>query len=71
MPYRPPPCGSYGDVDGDGYVTDKDVEQLSTEMENTPLDRADVDGNGRIDAQDIALIIMYCNKQTDTFLACK
>ena len=30
----------------------------------------DADGNGKIEAQDVALIIMYYNKQTDTLPVC-
>jgi len=65
---RTPPCGQYGDVNGDGYVTAEDVQQLNA---NTPLSRGDVSGNGVIDEDyDKTYMIMYVNRQTDTFPAC-
>jgi hypothetical protein len=64
---RTPPCGQYGDVNGDGFVTAEDVALLNA---NTPLDRGDVSGSGAIDDLDKAYIIMYVNRETDSFNAC-
>lgn len=64
---RTPPCGQYGDVNGDGFVTAEDVQQLNG---NTPLNKGDVSGNGRIDTNDGPYIIMFVERQMDTFPAC-
>lgn len=77
---RPPPCGNYGDIDGDGYITSKDatlVKQYLAELAGgittltaEQLLRADVDGNGKVNIFDILDIDQYAAGQIDTFLVC-
>jgi hypothetical protein len=70
---RVAPSGGWGDVDGDGYVTEKDAilvqEYLvgTTVLTDEQLRRADVDGNGRISAVDALIIRQYATGQIDTF----
>lgn len=64
---RKPPCGNYGDINSDGYVTSADLQLIG---ETTPLLRGDVNGNNMIDPTDTALLIQYINRETDTFPVC-
>ena len=81
---RRPPCvgpyGGYGDVDGDGWVTDEDtklvtkevVERLNGRVYLSPeaLARADVNGDGKITVADALLISKYVSGLDDTFPVC-
>lgn len=71
LPKRTPPCGEYGDVNGDGYVTAEDAQQLNA---NTPIIRGDTNGNGVIDldsmTNDKLYLIMYVNREANTFPVC-
>jgi hypothetical protein len=68
---RTPPCGHYGDVNGDGFVTAEDAQQLNA---NTLIPRGDTNGNGVIDldsmTNDKLYLIMYVNREADTFPVC-
>ena len=68
---RTPPCGQYGDVNGDGFVTAEDAQQLNA---NTLIPRGDTNGNGVIDldsmTNDKLYLIMYVNREADTFPVC-
>jgi hypothetical protein len=68
---RTPPCGEYGDVNGDGYVTAEDVQQLNA---NTQPNRGDTNGNGVIDldsmTNDKLYLMMYVNREASTFPVC-
>lgn len=69
------PCGIIGDVDGDGDITQADVNLAFSwygGINPTPdqLKRLDVNANGRFDANDIVLINEYVTGQRTTFPAC-
>lgn len=62
---RIPPCGNYGDIDGDGYVTREDGASVGAHvagietLNNEQMRRADVDGSGDITLADAVLIGKY------------
>jgi hypothetical protein len=73
---RPSPCGSYGDLDGDGYVTSSDAHLvtlylLGKELSREQLAVADVDGDGRVTSKDATLILDYATGAIDTFPVCQ
>ena len=74
---RPPPCGNYGDVDDDGYVTPDDATMVAQytvgTIELTPeqLKRADVGGDGKVTMSDSARIQQYALGMVDTFPVCE
>lgn len=70
-----PPCGNYGDVDGDGFVTSTDslfVQRYVAGLNPSPFftDRADVDGNTKIDAVDSLKILQYVSIIIPKFSVC-
>ncbi len=69
-----PPCDSYGDVNGDGYITDADVNMLFGLIDKTVSDeqkrRGDVNGNGRLDFDDTLKLNEYLNGKIDTLPVC-
>lgn len=73
---RHPPCGSYGDVNGDGYITSDDSSSASAVLSgNKKLTEeqasiADVNGNGQIDNDDVISINNYVNGNATTFPIC-
>ena len=75
---RRPPCGDYGDVDGDGWVSTKDVMYTMrhtiflSEYPMTPDQkrRADVNGDGHITMADALIMAKYIIGQYDTFAVC-
>ena len=77
MVERLPPCGEYGDVDGDGYVTDADAQMVleyvvdSIDLTPEQLERADVNNDSVVDSSDAALILQYVEGRIDTFPVCK
>lgn len=62
-----PPCGRYGDVNGDGVITQADVDMITQHLAGvitlSPGQRqlADVDGSGVIDINDITALVNYIN----------
>jgi hypothetical protein len=75
-PMRRPPCDNYGDVNFDGYVTEKDARQVEefvvgrrvfTEEQKR---RADVDGDGKVTTADAMLIARYAMGVINTFPVC-
>jgi len=67
------PCGSYGDVDGNGYVEANDADYLFQhigEMAAAEVARADVNSNGADDFNDAQLISQYVQGNITTFPAC-
>lgn len=72
-----PPCDQYGDVNGDGYVTEADVSKILRYVaglekpSTTQFINADVDGNGKLTSADALLIRSYVNGSTDAFIVCK
>jgi hypothetical protein len=72
---RRPPCGNYGDVDGDGYITEKDIQMVVDysvgKIALTPeqLKRADVRGDG-VTYKTPQLIKRYLTGAIDTFPVC-
>ena len=76
---RIPPCGNYGDVDGDGNVTMADgmyVARHSLAGDElypmTPAQKqsADVDGDGNVTMADGDLITKYAMADIGTFPVC-
>lgn len=74
-----PPCGiskKIGDVDGDGNITQADVDLAGEwiisdiQLTSDQLIRVDVNGNGRFDANDIVLLNDYVNGVITSFPAC-
>ncbi len=71
-----PPCGIIGDVDGDGDITQVDVD-LASELvlvgNLTPdqLKRIDVNGDGIADIRDLVILKRYVLGEITTFPACK
>ena len=74
---RRPPCGNYGDVDGDGYVTETDalwVAQYNIgqrEFTEEQIRRGDVNGVGEITGVDAMIINQYAIGLIDTFPVCE
>lgn len=72
-----PPCGQYGDVNGDGYVTEADVSKILRYVaglekpSTTQFRNADVDGNGELTSADALLVRRYVSGSTDAFMVCK
>lgn len=73
---RVPPCGSFGDIDKDGFVTDKDSNLVlshvvgDVELTEDQKKRADVDNDGKITSVDALFISQYIKGLKDTFLVC-
>ena len=74
---RPPPCGSYGDVDGDGMVSYADHVMAATKfvaglitLTQDQILRADVNGDRMVDLADVLLIGRYVFGLEDTFPVC-
>jgi len=73
---RTPPCGNYGDVDGDGYVTQNDVQMVidhivgSATLTPEQFARADVNGDGNVEGADSHIIQQYVENVIDTFPIC-
>ena len=73
---KPSPCGQYGDVNLDGAVSQADANLVLEYVvgKQTPTDeqkrRADVDGNGIVQANDGAAILRYLNGVDATFPVC-
>lgn len=71
-----PPCGSYGDVNGDGYISDNDVAMIGQMINGTGSftdaqeAKADVNADGAINITDKNLVINYSTKTITTFPAC-
>ena len=75
-PVRKPPCGNYGDVDGDGYVTENDTTMVAEYangdiiLTDEQLARADVNNDGRVDVMDAMMIGQFAKGIIDTFPVC-
>ena len=71
-----PPCGSIGDVNGDGVVDSTDVQMVSDFLAGSigltseQKKRADVDGDGTVTVNDQWTITKYINGTIDTFPVC-
>lgn len=76
MTGRLPPCGTYGDLDGDGFVTLDDVALAKQFVLGTRTPTAsqlrdgDLNLNGHIDIGDVAAIDAYAKGTLDTFDIC-
>lgn len=72
-----PPCGNYGDIDKDGLVTKEDLNITSEAwsgrqaLSSDQLSRADVNGNGTLDSNDVLQISEYIDGALSTFTACQ
>jgi len=70
------PCGNYGDVDGDGFVTQADSDLVlnygvgNVTLTAEQIENADVSNNGATSAYDSALILQYIEGIITTFPAC-
>lgn len=73
---RPSPCSPYGDIDGDGLITEKDLNLLTEYWAEiitlTPdqLRRADINGDGIVDQRDVMLLADYLRGRSSTFPVC-
>ncbi len=70
-----PPCGKYGDVDDDGFVTSVDALFIGRYLAGSSsvtfiANRADVDGNGIIEIADAQLVLRYVSGIDTTFQVC-
>jgi len=71
------PCADYGDVDGDGYVTEEDAILIAQHrvgnivLNEEQLRRADVTGDGRVTMEDSMIINQYVIDLIDTFPVCR
>jgi len=71
-----PPCGNYGDVDLDSYVTFADTDIIAKyaagSLKPTAEQRlrADVNGDGAVDMSDSLLMARYVSKLDTTFPVC-
>lgn len=70
---KPIPCGNYGDIDGDGMITGKDIAKAYGIMNDDSVDlsRFDVNGNGYADFDDIVKINQYLKGEISTFDICE
>ncbi len=70
------PCGSYGDINGDGYVTNDDATLISqyvallTTLTDAQKTKADVNGDGTVTISDSLLIAQYAAGIRTTFAVC-
>ena len=73
---RKPPCGNYGDIDGDGFITAADAELVgqyyvkAIDLTAEQLSRADVNGDGKVTMVDAQIIGRYAAGEIDTFPVC-
>ncbi len=69
---KPIPCGNYGDLDGDGEVTEHDFNSAYEQLDDgsLPLSVIDVDGNGVVRYSDVVAINDYLNDKISTFVVC-
>jgi len=74
---RRPPCGKYGDIDADGFVTEEDAKLAlriavgQSGFSEEQKKRADVSGNGIVTAEDALYILRYAVGQHVRFPVCK
>ena len=79
MTKRIPPCGNYGDINNDGYVTQADADMVAEHvvgvitLTSKQLARADIYGDGNITARNATLIAKYAAgvEGYDTFSVCE
>lgn len=74
---KPSPCPPYGDVNGDGSITNADAEMIFQADSGGPAltdeqnRRANVDGTGTVaDVSDGQLIVLYLANRKNTFPVC-
>ncbi len=68
------PCGSYGDLNGDGYVTGEDLTLLTNCVAGTTScdsSVSDLNGDGKIDGKDVAYLSSYLAGTTTVFPVCE
>jgi len=74
---RPPPCGNFGDIDGDGFITETDANLIADHvvgkliLGSEQLQRADVNGDGEVYVTDAMLIAQYAKGVINTFPVCR
>ena len=74
---KKPPCGNYGDVDGDGFVTENDAKLIAeylvgrVQLEPWQLERADVNADDKVSMADVQHIGQYVSGVRKTFEVCK
>ncbi len=72
LPPKSPPCGSYGDLDGDGMISGNDISIVMNLVVSNKYDpRADVDGDGKVTLNDAQLIYNYLKGEINTFPVCQ
>lgn len=71
------PCGSYGDVNGDGFVSSADSAAInkhvvgSSELSNSQFKLADVNADGSVSVKDSIYIERYLAGMITTFPVCQ
>lgn len=74
---KAPPCGTYGDVNGDNVVTSADAENVSlytvgqSQLSSKGLENADVDGDSKVLIMDAMFIAKYASGTANTFPVCQ
>lgn len=70
---KPSPCGSYGDINGDGVITNDDAQLLFSGTGGLTIDQrrnADLNNDGKINVVDTQLILRYLAGNVTTFPVC-
>ncbi len=76
QPPSPPPCGNYGDVNGDGSVTSIDalfIQRYVAGLNPSPFNEssANVDGRGGVTSIDALFVLKYVAGKITTFDVCE
>ena len=70
------PCGDYGDVNDDGYITELDAALISALNAgyigdgDLNMDNADVNDDGEVLAEDASIILGYVGSERESFPVC-
>lgn len=73
---RRPPCDGIGDPDMDGWITQQDIEFVTAIIAGTitpsdeELRRADVNGDGVLNSQDLLIVNSYLLGNIGSFPVC-
>ena len=71
---KPLSCGSYGDINSDGYITEEDINLLFALIGNSATTEqqtiGDINGNGSLDFDDPVKLNSYLNGTIDALPVC-
>lgn len=71
-----PPCLSFGDVNGDGVINEKDAAEITRKIQGSKpakkylYQNADVDGDKKVTSKDKELILKYAQKKITNLPVC-